>query len=300
MRIATVDLGTNTILLLVADVEPPARLAPVTEVERFVRLGEGVDASGRITAVAVDRVMAALAEYVRLAHASGAAIVTIAGTSASRDAGNVVDLARRIREVHGLDFEVISGHDEALWAFRGALAAYPDIPEACVLDVGGGSTELVWGPAGDGLPERVSLDIGSVRLTERFFADLPPGADVVERAEAVTREHLGRVAVRPGLPLVGTAGTVAALARLATPRQPGQPLPADTVRAWRDRLLSLSAEEVRALDPEIMTGRADVIAAGVLIVAAVMDHLGAEMLLPSPYGLRHGLALRWLAARPGA
>ena len=299
MRIATIDVGTNTILLLVADFTDGNRLAPVHDEERFVRLGEGVDASGVLTSAAMERVMAAMTDYADFATHLGAEIVSVAGTSASRDAANTPDLAARVRHDLGLDYEVISGESEALWAFRGALSAFPELPEACVLDVGGGSTELISGPAGDGSPERVSLEVGAVRLTERFFPTLPPAGSAVEDAAAAVHRHLESVRIRPGLPLIGAAGTVAALARLAAPEEPGRPLPASAVRSWRDRLLAMTADEVRALDPKLLSGRADVFAAGVLIVDAVMRHLGAELLLPSPRGLRHGLALRWLARQRG-
>jgi exopolyphosphatase / guanosine-5'-triphosphate,3'-diphosphate pyrophosphatase len=293
--IATVDVGTNTILLLVTEVGPGHRLVPLYEEERFVRLGEGVDASRRLAPAAMDRVLAALHDYRALAAEHGAEIVSVGATSASRDAANRGDLIDRVRRETGLVYEVISGEEEARWAFRGACSAFPDLEAACVIDVGGGSTELVAGRAEGDPEQRVSLDVGAVRLTERHFSALPPPAEAVRWAEATVDYLLAPVSLDPALPLIGAAGTVTALAHVVNPEDPTRALPAGLVREWRDRLLAMTAEEVRALDPPVLAQRADVFAAGVLVIDAVMRRFGFETLLPSPRGLRHGLALRWLA-----
>lgn len=297
VRLATIDLGTNTALLLVAEADALGRLHPVHEEERFVRLGEGVDATRRLAEAAMARAIAVLADYAATAQALGAPVVAAAATSATRDATNRETFRARVREATGLALEVLSGDEEALWSFRGACSAFPELPAACVLDVGGGSTELVAGTTTGAPPRRLSLDVGAVRLRERHFPTVPPPAEAVARAEAMVDDLLARTdGLGVGLPLVGAAGTVTALAHLVAPEDPGRPLAAATVRAWRDRLLALAPEEVAALDPPRLAGRADVFAAGVLIVDAVLRHLGADALRPSPRGLRHGLALRWLAA----
>ncbi len=297
MRVATIDIGTNTALLLVADVEG-GRLVPVHDEERFVRLGEGVDAARRLSPTAMDRAVAALRDYRATADRLGAPVVTVGATSASRDAANLDDLRERVRREAGLGYEVISGEEEARWSFRGACSAFPKLNRACVIDVGGGSTELVAGPTGGDPAFRVSLDVGSVRVTERCFPALPPPPETVAAAEAMVAEALAPVELSGDVPLLGASGTAVALARLAQPDAPAVPIPAGEVRAWRERLLGLTAEEVRALDP-VMAGRADVFAAGVLIVDAVMRRFGFSALHPSPRGLRHGLALRWVEEQGG-
>lgn len=294
MRLAAVDTGTNTILLVVAEVLPHNRLEVVFEEERFVRPGEGVDRSGMFSTAAIDRVLSALEDYVAIAARLAAPVVSVGGTSASRDARNVGELIKRVRERFGLHYEVISGDEEALWSFRGALSAFPDLQRAAVLDVGGGSTEIVFGSAGEGIVSRRSHDIGAVRLTERCFPELPPAPDQIRAARKMVHGILEGTSHARGLPLVGSAGTVSALARLVAPDDPWQPLSAGIVREWLDRLLGLSADEVRQLDPELLSGRADVFAAGVLVVDAVMRLMGASELLPSPRGLRHGLIFRYL------
>jgi exopolyphosphatase / guanosine-5'-triphosphate,3'-diphosphate pyrophosphatase len=300
MRLAAIDVGTNTALLLIADVGPGTQLAVVHDEERFVRLGQGVDASGVLAPEAIERVMAALHDYARLAADLGAQVVALAGTSASRDAANRQLLVDRVARELDLTYEVLSGDEEALLAFRGALAGAPELDRAAVLDVGGGSTEVVSGPAsGEGIV-RASFDVGAVRLTERHFPELPPGAAQVAAADAALAAALAPLAPQPGLPLIGAAGTVAALARLANPAHPLAPLALDEVARWRRRLLAMTADQIRALDPPLLAGRADVFAAGVMVVEAVMRRLGSRELQPSLWGLRHGLLLRSLErdARP--
>ncbi len=292
-RIATVDVGTNTALLLVADVGD-GHMEIVHEADRYVRLGQGVDAHRRLAPEAMARVVAALADYKALADRLGAETVVIGATSASRDARNLDELTARVRQL-GMEYRVISGREEALWSFRAACSAYPDLEAACVVDIGGGSTEVVSGRADAAEPRRTSVDVGSVRLTERCFPSLPPAPEAVSAAEKMVAEAFGGLEVEAALPLLGSSGTVRALGALARPADPTAPVTAETVRAWRDRLLSLSALDVLALDPGLLAGRADVYAAGVLILDAFMRRFGFEAVRPSPRGLRHGLALRWLA-----
>ncbi len=293
-RIATIDVGTNTALLLIADVGD-GRLEIVREVDRYVRLGQGVDANRRLAPEAVARVVAALADFKAVADDLGAETVVIGATSASRDAGNLDELMEQVRAL-GLDYRVISGKEEALWTFRAACSAYPDLGTVCVVDIGGGSTEVVVGRADAEEPRRVSVDIGSVRLTERCFPDLPPSPEAIEAAEAMASDAFARLSVDPALPLLGSSGTVRVLGALAQPGEPTAPVSAETVRVWRDKLLGLSAAEVLALNPDLLSGRADVYAAGVLILDAFMQRFGFEAIHPSPRGLRHGLALRWMGA----
>ena len=294
-RIATVDIGTNTALLLVADVGDGV-LVPVYEEDRFVRLGQGVDAHRRLAPEAIARVLDALGAYKASADEHGADAFVIGATSASRDAQNLDDLAGRVRAELGLEYAVISGEEEALWSFRGACSAAPDLDAACVLDIGGGSTEIVAGPT-DGEPDRVSVDVGSVRVTERFFSRLPPSPVEVRAAERFVADAFEGLAADARLPLLGASGTTRTLGALEHPDAPATPVPAASVRAWRDRLLGMSAAEVLTLDTERMQGRADVFAAGVLILDAFVARFGFEALTPSPRGLRHGLALRWMAQR---
>jgi len=217
----------------------------------------------------------------------------LGATSASRDARNVDVLARRVRAELGLDYRVLTGEDEARLTFRGALAMVPGAPEACVIDIGGGSTEFAVGRRSEPPRFRLSLDVGSVRLTERFLPTLPAVASAIRAAEAAIDAALDAVpeeAVR-GLPLVEGGGTARVLAVLAGMKEVAPVIPRATVRAWRDRLLALSPGAVRALAPGLLTGREDVTGTAALILERVMRRFGFDAFIASPGGLRHGLAL---------
>lgn len=309
MRLATIDVGTNTALLLVADLDADGRVVPVQTRRRFVRLGAGVDAERRIDGAALERLRTALLAYRAEAEALGAAHILVAGTSASRDARNQGELIAFVREETGLAYEVLSGEEEATLSFQGAVAAMPDVQGACIVfDVGGGSTELVRGAQAGRqatVTHRCSLDIGAVRLTERFFGTQPPTPPAVAAAKAYVATALQSctwLQAAP-VPLIGSAGTAMVLALVHHAQDRFDParaaLTIAEVQAWRDRLLQMPYEAVLALNPALMDGRADVFPAGVLIVAALMQHLGAAALRVSAGGLRHGLAWRFAQAQRG-
>lgn len=307
MTIATIDVGTNTALLLVAEIDAAGRLAPVYEERRFIRLGEGVDASRRISAAAMQRLRVALVDYRALARAYAAAEVIVGATSASRDAHNRDDVVDFVRRETGLRYEVLSGLEEATWSFRGALSALNGLQGPCaVIDIGGGSTEIVVGEATGAIAARHSLDVGSVRLTERYFGEQPPGRGAVERAEAFIL-HTLREAALPlpsSLPLISAAETpllVALVDRGVSSwdelSEADAVLAAGTVQRWRERLLTMTYDDVMALNPSLMDGRADVFPAAVLLFDTVLRYFGLDACRVSPRSLRHGLALRYAAQR---
>lgn len=310
MRLATIDIGTNTAQLLVTEVKGDS-LRRLHTAERFVRLGEGVDAEGRIRAAAQNRLLAALHEHRDAADEYGADVVSVAGTSALRDAANRQDVLDAIRSEIGLKVEILSGSEEAEWSFAAACAAFDDLTDAClVLDIGGGSTELVAGRAPskqyphaiDAITDRVSLNVGCVRLTERCFSSHPPTSEEVDRVDCLIRKTFDDVMidVGPEPVVIGTAGTATALALVhAGPdcswnALDGAPflLSHADVRHWRERLLQLSVEDILALHPDAMAGRADVFPVGVMLLEHVLDHFNVDECRVSPYELRHGLALR--------
>ena len=299
MRVCAIDVGTNTVVSVVADVAD-GRLDVVADEERFARLGQGVDAARRLAPEAMDRVVDRLAAAHATAERLGAERVVIGATSASRDASNVGELQSRVRDELGLDYRVISGAEEAALSFRGALALLPAIDEAAVVDVGGGSTEVVAGTRTGGVAYRTSLDVGSVRLTERHFAERPPAPPAVEAAEADVAAALATVdldAVR-GRPLLATGSVSKLVARLAGVGGAPPFVPAAVLDEWRHRLLGLTPSEALALAPDRLRGREDVAATSVLILFAVVRALGAEGYVVTPGGLRHGLAL-WAGERDG-
>lgn len=289
MRICAIDVGTNTVNTLVADVTDEG-LHVLADDERFARLGQGVDAAGRLAPEAMDRVVERLAAAKATADRLGADRVVIGATSASRDAANVGDLQRRVRDELGLDYRVISGDDEARLSFLGALALLPSEPRAVVFDIGGGSTEIVAGERGEAPAFAQSLNVGTVRLTERHGA-VPPAPEPVQ--VAVSADVRSALAGIPGDvwargPLVGTGSTSKVVARLAGSTGA---VSREAVRGARQRVAGETPEALIALAPEIMTGRADVALTALLIVEAVMDAAGADAFVPSAGGLRHGLAM---------
>ena len=295
MRLCAIDVGTNTVVSVVADVSDGA-LHVLADEERFARLGQGVDASGRLAPEAIDRVVDRLAAARATADRLGAERVVIGATSASRDAQNVGVLQARVRDELGLDYRVISGVEEAALSFRGALALLPDVDAATVVDVGGGSTEIVTGTRGGGVAYRTSLDVGSVRLTERHFAERPPAPPAVHAATADVAAGMATVPLGAvsGRSVLATGSVARLLARFAEAEGDPPFVPLAAAEAQRDRLLGLTPADALALAPDALRGREDVVAAGVLVLTAVVRALGADGYVATPGALRHGLAL-WAA-----
>ena len=296
IRIAAIDIGTNTAKLLVADKPADGRLQVVAERVLMIRLGEGVDATRSLSTAALHRLREALLSFKAESRRLGADRIVAVGTSASRDIRDQSSLVTWVKEHTGLDYTILSGAEEAEWGYRGATAYLPVGHGPCVtLDIGGGSTEIVAGIPG--ALARYSLDIGSVRLRERFFERLPPTAHAVARATAVVRSQLEGIVLPPSYPLIGASLTQRLLltldqteARLSQTTLPR--LTAQAVRAWHDRLLLMTRKEVLALNPRLLAGRDDVFAGAVLILDGVMRHFGYAHSSVSRWDLRHGLALR--------
>jgi exopolyphosphatase/guanosine-5'-triphosphate,3'-diphosphate pyrophosphatase len=310
-RLASFDLGTNTFLLLVADIGD-GRVEPVYEKETIVRLGKGVDAAGNLNAEAMQRGLACLQEYVALAKQHGAEKIFAIGTSALRDAANRSGFLGAAFEKTGLQIEIISGEKEAQLAFIGALSNKPDLPSPiAVLDIGGGSTEVVIGEseqllAGNELSLNArSADIGSVRLTERFAKSDPVQPEEVQRireqAEAMMRatwppENLASVKT-----MIGTAGTITALAAMALATREYDPRRIDGFKLTQQKLGEITAELMRRTIaerqqmPGLTPARADVILAGALILETFLDLYQFAEILVSDRGLRYGVLVEQAA-----
>jgi exopolyphosphatase/guanosine-5'-triphosphate,3'-diphosphate pyrophosphatase len=296
-RLAAIDVGTNTVLLLVAERRGGA-LAPVLERAEITRLGRGVDATGRLDPAAVRETVRVLADFAASARSLGAGRIACVATSAARDAANGAEFFEEARRAAGLVPEVISGDEEArlVWASAWRDFGAGGAPLA-VLDVGGGSTELSFG---DGpLPRgRTSLQVGAVRLTERHVRADPPAAAELARLRAAARDALAplrALEVPSGGRLVGVAGTVTTLSAVAQAlpvydpeRVHGATLARAEVEALVARLAGLAVAERAAL-PGMEPKRADVILAGGIVVAEAMALLGFDRLTVSDRGVRWGL-----------
>lgn len=301
MRIATIDVGTNTALLLIADVSK-GRVISLHEAQHFVRLGEGVDATRTIQPAAMERLRRVLLAYKRIADTWEAPIVALGGTSASRDAQNRDAVIAYVKRETGLDYSVIPGEEEAMLTYTGATHMLPGDPQpSIVIDVGGGSTEVIFGDGAGIITYQASFDIGAVRVAERFFANQPPQPEAIAQATAFIKEAIVALPAGHAYRVVGAAGTALVLALLETQQTTVTALKSGTTtvsgeaaHAWCEKLLTLSYHDVYALHPSIMEGRADVFPAGVLVLRMILDHLGAAALHISAGGVRHGMAWDYL------
>ncbi|MBC7270912.1 MAG: Ppx/GppA family phosphatase [Streptomyces sp.] len=307
-RVAAIDCGTNSIRLLVADCDPAT--GELTELDRrmtIVRLGQGVDRTGRLAPEALERTFAACREYAAVIKEHGTQRLRFVATSASRDAENRDDFVRGVLDILGVEPEVISGDQEAEFSFTGAtreLAGRTDLtPPFLVVDIGGGSTEFVVGE--DQVRAARSVDVGCVRMTERHLVrdgvvSDPPGEEQIAamRADIVAALDLAeeQVPLREAHTLVGLAGSVTTVSAIA------QELPEyDSVAIHHSRVSRARVREItdwllrsthaeRAAVPSMHPGRVDVIAAGALVLLTIMERIGAEEVVVSEHDILDGIA----------
>lgn len=289
-RILALDVGTNTVLGSVGEVVNGS-LRILYDEERIVGLGRGVDRTQRLSPDRVQLALRALEEHVHAARALGAERFFAVGTSALRDALNREDFLAPAQALLGAPVEVISGPREAALTYLGRAVGLPPLrgPEV-VIDIGGGSTEIVLGE-GDVITERVSLDIGSVRLYERCLSSDPPTPSQLAALENDIADALAR-APRPSgrtlLALAGTATSAAMLVRGRVTSQHGSEITTADIEALAEKLAGLTAAERRAM-PGMIPARADVMVAGVRILSAIARWAGVERLVVSEGGVRHGV-----------
>ncbi|MET7681931.1 Ppx/GppA phosphatase family protein [Streptomyces sp. NPDC005423] len=307
-RVAAIDCGTNSIRLLVADVHPDTgQLVDLDRRMTIVRLGQGVDRTGRLAPEALERTFAACRDYAAVIEEHGAERLRFVATSASRDAENRDDFVRGVRSILGVEPEVVSGDQEAEFSFTGATAELAGEERFAkpylVVDIGGGSTEFVVGD--DRVRAARSVDVGCVRMTERHLvrdgavtdpptdgqiaamrADIEAALDLAERS----------VPLREARTLVGLAGSVTTVAAIALD------LPAydsaaihhsrvsyDRVREITETLLRSTHAE-RAAVPSMHPGRVDVIGAGALVLLSIMERTGAVEVVVSEHDILDGIA----------
>jgi len=316
MRIAVADLGTNSTRLLVADVTPDGQLTQLERHTTVTRLGEGVDGSGRLASAAIDRVLEALADYREIADAARAERRIAVATSAVRETENGPELADRVRDEIGFDIRTISGDEEARLTFLGATAhragtvpagdpaAADAAPDTLVIDIGGGSTELVSGRPGAAPTFHVSTRLGSVRQTERHLVHDPPRHEELEAladeaceivaaaVPAEIRERVGKV-----IAVAGTPTSLAAIDQRLDPYDPDRVDGYDLELAAAERILAQLAvlplerrRNVAGLHPD----RAPTIVAGVVILVEALRLFGVRNVEVSESDILDGAALATL------
>jgi exopolyphosphatase / guanosine-5'-triphosphate,3'-diphosphate pyrophosphatase len=306
--VAAVDCGTNSTRLLVTD----GQGTPLSRLMRITRLGQGVDATGELAPEAVDRTVEVLREYRRVMDEHGVARVRMTATSAARDAANRDVFFSRAAEVVGTAPELLSGEDEARLSFLGATADLdPAEGPFLVIDIGGGSTEVAVGPASResiGHPEGVlSVDMGCVRITEKFLHHDPPAPEELSQALSVARDYLDDVArdvpavldARRFVGLAGTVTTVAAVELGLTSYDPKLVHHFVLTRAAAEDVFRTLATESRAQrvhNPGLEEARADVIVGGTAILVAIFRYFDFDECLVSEADILDGLAASLLGA----
>ncbi|MFE5816418.1 exopolyphosphatase [Streptomyces sp. NPDC056479] len=309
-RVAAIDCGTNSIRLLVADVDPvTGELVDLDRRMTIVRLGQGVDRTGRLAPEALERTFAACRDYAAIIKEHGAERLRFVATSASRDAENRDEFVRGVMDILGVEPEVITGDQEAEFSFTGAtkeLTGREDLHRPyLVVDIGGGSTEFVVGE--EHVRAARSVDVGCVRMTERHLVrdgvvSDPPSEEQVAAIRADIEAALDlaeeTVPLREARTLVGLAGSVTTVSAIA------QDLPEyDSTRIHHSRIAANRVREItgwllrsthaeRAAVPSMHPGRVDVIAAGALVLLAIMERIGAEEVVVSEHDILDGIAFK--------
>ncbi|MDI6822587.1 MAG: Ppx/GppA phosphatase family protein [Actinomycetota bacterium] len=315
MNFASIDIGTNSIRLLIAELGSLGRLRPLLRKAVITRLGEGVNQNGFINQAAMDRTLKVLFDYKELLKKYSTSRVKVAATSAVRDARNARDFLMQIRRKIGFDVDILTGRHEAELTFLGATHILRQPPirapvwatfdhrPIVIIDIGGGSTELILGrlEKTQKISEIFSLDIGCVRLTEMFLRSDPPLDREVKALQRfvmeISREALVKMRTEKELVAVGVAGTITTLSAIDqnmevydSDKIHGSKLPVNRVKEILGRLKSLPLErrkEIKGLEP----ARADVIIAGALILLGILKGIGLSEVIVSECDILDGLIL---------
>jgi exopolyphosphatase/guanosine-5'-triphosphate,3'-diphosphate pyrophosphatase len=299
-RVAAFDCGTNSLRLLVADIDVVAGTSEdLLREMRIVRLGQGVDRTGRIADASLQRVFGAVEEFMDLVRKHDVKAIRFCATSAARDAENAEEFLAGVKDRTGVEPEVLDGDEEARVSFAGAIRSLPPLPEPLlVCDIGGGSTELILGNADGTVLAAESLDIGSVRLNERHLASDPPTKEELAAAVDDIDRALDACSVDPADAgaVIGVAGTVTTLAAAVLDLSSYDPavihhsvLRPDAVQGAVADLLAMLVEQRRAL-PYMHPGRADVIGAGGLILDRILRRTTVRSMLVSEHDILDGIA----------
>ena len=298
LRTAAIDAGSNTILLVVGqrDDEAAAGYRVIADEIEFARLGEGVDRSGRLSDGAMERGLSAFRRYVSICADLGVTKIVSSGTSALRDAANGREFLARVKDETGVEVEIIDGDREARLGFASATDELPAGTPAIVLDIGGGSAQVITGHARKGVEKTVSFQLGAVRLTERHLASDPPTkAELAKLGADVDAALAGAPKASPAAELFGVSGTCTTLAAVSlkmadydSERIHGRWMPREEVERLQKEFCATDTLG-RARMPGLHPKRADVIVAGAAVLLHVMRRYGKDGFRVADRGIRHAL-----------
>ncbi len=307
MRFASIDIGTNTILMLVGEIDGSLSIKPIKDFYSVPRVGKSVSTAKRLDGDAVTRALKVLTGYCAAAESYGVQRIVASATSAVRDAENRDEFIARVKGTCGIEVEVIPGELEARLGYLGAVSGAPDESRASlVIDIGGGSTEFSYGIGTE--PSRfASLNLGAVRMTEIFFKNNPPSVEDLRRATVFTEEGLKGFPLSKIKPdrVFAVAGTATTLAMIAQEKYEfdaaavnNYTMSAGTLRNLFGLLKTKSPEEIRKLT-NAAEGREDVLLAGALILLKALEAVGSHEFITTDRGLRYGYLLYKYAQMQG-
>ena len=302
MYTASIDIGTNSVLLLIAE-QTELGLQVHEEVQRLPRLGAMVDSNGVLARQSIDRVLEVLTEYAEIIQTYGDGVLKktrVTATSAVRDAANKNEFLSLVKEIVGFEIQILSGEEEAKYTYLGAISQTKvESNSILVVDIGGGSTELAMGDSSQWL-RGISVDMGCVRFNERYLVHNPPYQEEIGECRRSIEALLESTKLRfpPNTQVVTVSGTATSLAAIDQQLFPYQLSRINNYRLNSDKLaksieiFSLHTyEQLIELHPEVMQGRADVFLAGLLILEGVLRYASIEEFIVSSGGIRHGILL---------
>ncbi len=313
MRYSVIDIGTNTMLLLIAELDPDKQVVKtILDTLRAPRLGKGVDSARNITSESINKAIIILNEYKKISSEHGSAKIFATATSFIRDSNNKTEFLETIKKETGIKIEILTGEDEAKWSFVGAVHDKLNSGAAksriTTIDIGGGSTEITFGEISANASEvslyklpikGKSLNVGSVRINEKYLDWHPPAYENLMIAETFVNQQLDQIDFDlKNSQLIGIAGTITTLAAIKLglsafdpSKVDGMVLDLNEIEAIFARLAAMPIEELYTLG-DFMEGRADIIIPGILILQTFMEKFGFDKITVSAKGLRFGVFLR--------
>lgn len=302
MTIASIDIGTNTVLLLIADVDPVTRkIIPLINEYRMPRIGQGTNRSGRISQERLKLLYDVLNEYKSIINGCNCDKVILTGTNAFRMASNAPDIIREIKMSLDYDLKVISGEDEAEYAYFGAISDLDDYSSSMVIDIGGSSTEIIYGE-GLNVVFKKSLQLGSVSATEHYIRNVPPTLIELENFSTDIKKlftTLDKTIIpKKVIAIAGTATTLACmilgLKNFEENKVDKRSITIQDMRNIIGELSSLTASEILVRYGPVMKGREDIIFAGAFILYQFMEYFGIDNIIISIRGVRYGAIVKYL------